>query len=68
MATLLSKPKAEARRKGTWAALSWAATGGFGAMALLSTWSWLLPIVGAGISGWLTWRWFKHRAEWGLRF
>lgn len=50
------------------AALGWGLTGFTGLLALLSTWSWLWPFIGVGASSWLTWRWFKHRAEWGMRF
>jgi hypothetical protein len=68
MGGALSKPKAEARRKGLMAAAGWATTGLFGLAALVSTWSWFWPLAGAGVSGWLTWRWFRHRATWGMRF
>lgn len=68
MAGMLSKPKAEARKRGLMAAAGWGATGLFGLLALFSTWSWFWPFAGAGASCWLTWRWFRHRAEWGMRF
>jgi hypothetical protein len=28
----------------------------------------LLVLIGAAAAVWLTWRWFKYRASWGMRF
>ena len=30
--------------------------------------SWWFAILGLPVTGWLTYRWFKYRAKWGLRF
>lgn len=59
----LSKQKKEARKKG------YAAAGAASATALLSfllSWAFLFP--GIPITGWLTYRWLRHRAEWGIKF
>ncbi len=34
-------------------------------MTLLSMW---IAVAGIPVTGWLTYRWFKYRAKWGLRF
>ncbi|MBM4344526.1 MAG: hypothetical protein FJ100_14265 [Deltaproteobacteria bacterium] len=60
---LLSGPRAQARK------LGWQALAGWGATGLLAVkgW-WFVGLVGAGVAVWLTLRWFRHRATWGMRF
>ena len=55
--------KKTARNKG-FAALG-SATGTVLLMWLLA---WQFVFLGLPITGWLTYRWFKYRAKWGLRF
>jgi hypothetical protein len=55
--------KKTARNKG------FAALGSASATVLLM-WmiSWWMAILGVPVTAWLTYRWFKYRAKWGLRF
>lgn len=46
-----------------------AALGAGAATALLTFWLWwAFAIVGVPVTGVLLYRWFKYRAEWGIRF
>lgn len=63
MGELLPKQRAEAAR------LGWMAVAGWGGSVLLFLVKMkLLAVFGAGAAVWLTWRWFKFRASWGMRF
>lgn len=55
--------KKTARNKG-FAALGSAT----GTMILMFFLAWQFAIIGVPITGVLTYRWFKYRAKWGLRF
>lgn len=59
----LSTQKAEAARRGWMAVAGWALTP-------ILAWKagWLLGILAVAGAVWLTSRWFKYRAEWGMRF
>ncbi|MSP93031.1 MAG: hypothetical protein EXR79_14725 [Myxococcales bacterium] len=59
----LSTQKAEAARRGWIAVVGWALT-----PILVVKAGWILGLVAAGVAVWLTSRWFKYRAEWGMRF
>jgi hypothetical protein len=61
--SLMERDKAEARKKGTYAAVAWGGTVllGIGTSAVL----WIPAAVGAG---YLTYRWFMFRAKRGMRF
>ena len=45
-----------------------AAASAAGATALLCILTWWFLVLGAPVTAWLTYRWLKYRAEWGLRF
>lgn len=65
MTALLSKQRAEAKKRG------WMAVGGWGVTGLLASWGWAWAIpalFAAAGAAWLTRRWFQYRAQWGLRF
>lgn len=65
MTALMSKQRAEARKRG------WLAVAGWGVTGLFATWGWAWAIpalFAAGGAAWLTRRWFQYRAEWGMRF
>lgn len=64
MGELLPKQRAEAARMGWMAVAGWAGTG----IVVLVVHKVLLGLLGAGVAVWLTWRWFKFRASWGMRF
>jgi len=53
----------ESRRKGMVAGAAVAATVALGAVGMP-----VVAVVAAVPSAWLGWRWFKHRAENGIRF
>jgi hypothetical protein len=53
----------ESTRKGVVASAATAATVAAGALAV-----WPLAVVGAPVSAYLGWKWWKHRAENGIRF
>lgn len=55
--------KKTARNKG------FAALGSLSATVLLM-WliAWWMAFLGVPVTAWLTYRWFKYRAKWGLRF
>ena len=60
---LLPKQRAEARKLGLQAVAGW------GVMALLAfKASGILAALAAGVAVWLTVRWFRYRASWGMRF
>ncbi|MGM0577102.1 MAG: hypothetical protein ACQEXJ_15360 [Myxococcota bacterium] len=61
---MLATPKAEARRRGRFAAGAWIGTGVLALVGLPPT----LVVIGGVGSGWLTWRWLRYRGKWGLRF
>lgn len=55
--------KRTASRKG------FAALGAGAATVFLSFWLWwMFAVVGVPVTAFLTYRWLKFRAEWGLRF
>jgi hypothetical protein len=60
--SLMSRDKAEARKKGTIALLSWVGTG-----FLAFHWP-LLAVLGGATAAYLTYRWFMFRAKRGMRF
>ncbi|MFB6374245.1 MAG: hypothetical protein ABEN55_14290 [Bradymonadaceae bacterium] len=59
----LTKQQDKARKKGV-AALGSAATTAF--FTAMISYGFLIP--GLPITAWLTYRWFKYRAEWGMKF
>lgn len=63
MGELLPKQRKEAAK------LGWQAVAGWGVSGLL-LWKAgvLLGILGIAAAVWLTLRWFKYRASWGMRF
>lgn len=63
MGELLPKQRAEAARRGWMAVAGWGGTGLLWMIKLK-----FLALVGIGAAVWLTWRWFKYRATWGMRF
>jgi len=64
MESLITRDKAEAKKKGVYAAAAW---GGTGLLLALSGPGLLLVPAAAG-AGYLTWKWFMFRAKHGLRF
>lgn len=64
MGDLLPKQRAEAARLGWLAVAGWGGTG----LVLFFVKVKLLALIGAAAAVWLTWRWFKYRASWGMRF
>ena len=64
----LSKQRSEAGRLGRRAGLGWLVTCGLGGWALFGSGSFLLALFGGGFASWLTWKWFRYRGEWGMRF
>ena len=63
MDSLISRDKAEAKKKGLFAAAAWGGTVLLGVAA--SPVLWIPAGVGAG---YLTWKWFLFRAKRGMRF
>jgi hypothetical protein len=63
MNSLIERDKAEARKKGAYAAVAWGGTVllGIGAGAVL----W---VPAAGVASYLTYKWFMFRAKRGMRF
>jgi len=59
----LTKQKTKARKKGMVALGAGATTAFFTAMI---SYGFLIP--GLPITAWLTYRWLKYRAEWGMKF
>jgi len=61
------KPRNEvektSRKKGTVAAGTATASA-----VLVAVGAWPLGLIGAGITGWAAWDWFRHRARNGMRF
>ena len=64
MTQLLAAPKKEAAKKRNKALIAWAGTAAVGGLTM----SPLLIGAGALFSGFLTFKWLKHRGKWGLRF
>jgi hypothetical protein len=64
MESLVSRDKAEAKKKGLFAAAAWGGTVVLG-VAGLST---FLLVPAAAGAGFLTYRWFMYRAKRGMRF
>ena len=65
MTELLADPKKEAAKRRNKALAAWTGTAIVGGLTAAP-----VVLVGAGavVSGWLTLKWLKHRAQWGLRF
>ncbi|MFB6262772.1 MAG: hypothetical protein ABEL76_03955 [Bradymonadaceae bacterium] len=59
----LTKQSKKAKMKG-YAALGSATTTAL--LSFLLSYAFLVP--GIPITGWLAYRWFKYRAEWGMKF
>jgi hypothetical protein len=64
MDSLISRDKAEAKKKGIYAAAAWGGTG----VLLVAAGPGLLAAAGAAGAGYLTWKWFLFRAKNGIRF
>ena len=64
MTQLLAAPKKEAAKKRNRALVAWTGT------AVIGAWTLSPPLIGLGaiLSGFLTFKWLKHRGKWGLRF
>ncbi|HET6279811.1 MAG TPA: hypothetical protein VFH73_02555 [Polyangia bacterium] len=63
MDSLITRDKAEAKKKGLYAAAAWGGTG------LLAIAGWpFMAVAGATGAGYLTWKWFVYRAKRGMRF
>ena len=60
--SLISRDKAEAKKKGTIALAAWVGTG------ILAFYTPLLAVIGAAGAAYLTYRWFMFRAKRGMRF
>ncbi len=56
--------KKEAKKKGNQAAFAAVGTG----VLAYATLSPIVVLGGVAYTGYLTWKWFKFRAEWGMRF
>jgi hypothetical protein len=63
MDSLISRDKAEAKKKGIYAAAAWGGTAVLGVAT--GAYLWLPAAAGAG---YLTWKWFAYRAKRGMRF
>jgi hypothetical protein len=63
MESLIARDKAEAKKKGIYAAAAW---GGTAVLAFAAS-TWLVIPAAAG-AGYLTWKWFLYRAKRGMRF
>ncbi len=64
MTQLLADPKKEAAKCRNKALAAWTGTAVVGGLTTYP----ILIGAGAVVSGWLTFKWLKHRAQWGLRF
>jgi hypothetical protein len=64
MTQLLAAPKKEAAKKRNRALVAWTGT------AVIGAWTLSPALIGLGaiLSGFLTFKWLKHRGKWGLRF
>jgi hypothetical protein len=62
--TLMSRDKAEAKKKGYMALSAWA---GAGALTFFAHWP-IPGLVAAGAAAYLTYKWFMFRARRGMRF
>ena len=63
MESLISRDKAEAKKKGISAAAAWGGTVLLGVAASPVLW-----VPAAAGAGYLTWKWFSYRAKRGMRF
>jgi hypothetical protein len=63
MESLISRDKAEAKKKGIFAAAAWGGTVVLGLAA-----GPFLAVPAAAGAGYLTWKWFSYRAKRGMRF
>jgi len=64
MTQLLADPKQEAAKRRNKALAAWTGTVVVGGLTAAP----VVVGIGAAVSGWLTFKWLKHRAQWGLRF
>jgi hypothetical protein len=64
MDSLIGRDKAEAKKKGVYAAAAWGGT----ALLGVATGGTFLLIPAAAGAGYLTWKWFVFRAKRGMRF
>jgi hypothetical protein len=64
MESLVARDKAQAKKKGIFAAAAWGGTLVAGLVGLPM----LLVVPGAAGAGYLTYRWFMYRAKRGMRF
>jgi hypothetical protein len=64
MESLIARDKAEAKKKGIYAAAAW---GGTVLLGVASASTFLILPAAAG-AGYLTWKWFLFRAKRGMRF
>lgn len=63
MDSLVSRDKAQARKKGTYAAVAW---GGVAVLGMAA--GAVLAVPAAAGAGYLTYKWFMFRAKRGMRF
>lgn len=63
MDSLVSRDKAEAKKKGVYAAAAWGGTVILGIAGAP-----FLAVPAAAGAGYLTWKWFLYRAKRGMRF
>jgi hypothetical protein len=63
MDSLMTRDKAEARKKGMYAAAAWGGTVLLGVASMP-----FLAIPAAAGAGYLTWKWFLYRAKRGMKF
>lgn len=61
--SLISRDKAEARKKGLFAVGAWSGAG----LLVLANWH-IVGLIAAGGAGYLTYKWFMFRAKRGMRF
>ena len=64
MDSLISRDKAEAKKKGLYAAAAWGGTG----LLAAAVGPGFLVVGGAAGAAYLTWKWFLFRAKRGMRF
>ena len=64
MTQLLAEPRKEAAKNRNRALVAWGGT------AAVGVWTGSAFVIAAGalLSGFLTFKWLKHRGKWGLRF